>query len=440
MTGSSQATVPFTEALADRYAKTRRKSEDLCAPLSVDDCNVQTMPDVSPTKWHLAHTTWFFETFVLLPHAPGYRVFHEQFGYLFNSYYEAVGPRHARPHRGHLSRPTLDEVWAYRRHVDAAMLQFLQQALAAELAPLVRLGLEHEQQHQELMLTDIKHVLGTNPLQPAYHRGPPHLKVVDANAVPRQQWQSYPEGLVKIGLDEAEFAFDNEFPRHHQWLNAFSMAQRPVTQGEWLEFIADDGYSTASLWLSDGWAWVNENRVDAPLYWSIQDGVWSRYTMYGRVELDSSDQRARPVSHINFFEAAAFALWAGARLPSEAEWEYAAVAALSQAGQAERLQGDFQEQGEFEPQPLAEDHPGCRNRFFFGGVWEWTATSYAPYPGFVPPPGALGEYNSKFMASQQVLRGGSCVTPRSHIRPSYRNFFYPAQRWQYTGLRLARDV
>ncbi len=409
--------------LADRYARIRRTTDRLAAPLSVDDCNIQTMPDVSPTKWHMAHTSWFFETFILQPHAPGYRVFHEQFGYLFNSYYEAVGPRHARPRRGTLSRPTWEEVVAYRRHVDAAMQQVLAAGVGADLHPLIELGLQHEQQHQELLLTDIKHVLGTNPLRPAYH---PEADS-PAGTASELSWVSQPEGLVTIGHVGAGFAFDNESPRHKVWLDAFSLARRPVTQGEWLEFIADGGYTTPSLWLSDGWSWVQQNGIEAPLYWHREDSDWRCYRMTGEGPLNP----AQPVTHISFYEAAAFAQWAGARLPRETEWEIVA--------EDLPICGDFQEAGRFDPQPLGPGHPGHASDYFFGGVWEWTASSYGPYPGFVAPEGALGEYNAKFMASQMVLRGGSCATPGDHVRPSYRNFFYPHQRWQFTGLRLARD-
>ncbi len=412
-------------ALPDRYALVRRTTEQLIAPLTADDCNIQTMPDVSPTKWHLAHTSWFFETFILQPHVPGYRMLDERYGYLFNSYYEAVGPRHARPQRGHLSRPTLDEVLAYRRHVDAAMQQALAGVVPAQLQSLIELGLQHEQQHQELLLTDIKHVLGSNPLRPAYHLQAPGE---EPQSAPALSWQTHAAALVEIGHRQQGFAFDNEGPQHKVWLETFAIARRPVTQGEWLEFIQDGGYTTPSLWLSDGWAWVQNEAIDAPLYWHHDDRGWSRYSLWGMQPLNP----AQPVSHVSFYEAAAYASWAQARLPREAEWEVAA--------RTHELCGDFQESGRFEPLALSADHPGVTSDYFFGGVWEWTASSYAPYPGFVAPDGALGEYNAKFMASQMVLRGGSCVTPQAHIRPSYRNFFYPHQRWQFTGLRLARDA
>lgn len=410
--------------LSDRYATVRRTTERLIAPLTVDDCNIQTMPDVSPAKWHIAHTSWFFETFILVPHAPGYRLFHERFGYLFNSYYEAVGPRHARPQRGNLSRPTLDEVVAYRRHVDAAMHQVLAGVASEVLQDLVELGLQHEQQHLELLLTDIKHVLGTNPLQPAYHSH----GVDVGGVVPEMTWALQPEGLVEVGHAGGGFAFDNERPRHKVWLDAFEIAKRPITQGEWLEFIRDGGYATPSLWLSDGWTWVQQNGIQAPMYWYNDEEGWAKYALHGPAAIDL----AQPVTHISFYEAAAFAQWAGARLPTEAEWEVTAS--------SKPLLGDFQDAGCYEPQPLGAGHPGHKADYFYGGAWEWTASAYAPYPGFTAPSGALGEYNAKFMASQMVLRGGSCATPQSHIRSSYRNFFYPHQRWQFTGLRLARNV
>lgn len=420
-----QALAPEAAALQQDYWRVRRQTQALVAPLSVDDCNVQTMPDVSPAKWHLAHTTWFFETFLLRPHLAGYEPAHPQYEYLFNSYYEAVGERHPRPQRGQLSRPTLEEVHSYRERVDGGMQTLLCSEPSAELCRLIRLGLEHEQQHQELILTDIKHVLGSNPLRPAYHPRPTPPGVGEA---PEQHWLSQPEGLYEIGHDDDGFAFDNEGPRHRQWLQAYALASRPVTEGEWADFIADSGYETAGLWLSDGWAWVQQNQARAPLYWFADEHAgWQRYTLAGPAPIDP----ARPVCHINFYEATAYAAWAGARLPSEAEWEVLAA--------SRPIAGDFQQAGAYHPAALGAAHPGQGSDFFYGGVWEWTASSYAPYPGFQPPAGALGEYNAKFMASQLVLRGGSCASPREHLRASYRNFFYPPQQWQFSGLRLARD-
>ncbi|MEN8718812.1 MAG: ergothioneine biosynthesis protein EgtB [Oceanococcaceae bacterium] len=433
--------------LADRFARVRQQTTTLVAPLSPEDCAIQTMPDVSPSKWHLAHTSWFFETFVLVPHLGNYALFDAHYGYLFNSYYEAVGPRHARPQRGHLSRPSLADVLRYRRHVDEAVQRLLGDTPDPALEALVMLGCQHEQQHQELLLTDIKHVLGSHPFPSAYHApavddagsrpDKPPLTVVEAPA----GWRVLEGGLVSVGVDAAvDFAFDNESPVHRVWLEPYALATRPVTQGDWLDFMADGGYQDARLWLSDGWSWVQQHAITAPLYWQQRDGRWARYALTGLVDIDTPHERDRPVCHISFYEAAAFAQWSGARLPTEAEWEHAARQRKDgPAADAMALPGDFMESGRFDPAPLNAQHPGCAHDFAFGGVWEWTQSSYAPYPGYRPPDGALGEYNAKFMASQMVLRGGSCVTPQDHLRLSYRNFFYPHQRWQFTGLRLARD-
>lgn len=405
------------------YQAVRRHSTALVAGLSSEDCALQSMPDVSPAKWHLAHTSWFYETFILLPKLPGYTPFHPQFNYLFNSYYEAVGPRHARPQRGLLSRPSLEQVLEYRRYVDGAMQQWLARCAAEDLA-LLQLGLAHEQQHQELMLTDIKHVLAQNPLQPAY--APPADYMANSLA-PQLQWLEQGEGLYSIGVGDTDtFAFDNEGPSHRVWLNAFCLASRPVTQGEWLEFMADGGYATASLWLSDGWAWLQAEQRKAPLYWYAHQGQWWQFTLHGPQPVDPQ----RPVAHLSFYEAAAFALWAKARLPTEAEWEVVARAQLPNT-----IMPGVPNQADYDSQFFAS----ASDASWYGGVWEWTASSYAPYPGFQPPQGALGEYNAKFMASQMVLRGASRATPAGHSRVSYRNFFYPAQQWQFSGLRLARD-
>lgn len=408
---------------SEDYQAVRRRSTQLVAGLSSEDCALQSMPDVSPAKWHLAHTTWFFETFILLPKLPGYTVFHPQFNFLFNSYYEAVGPRHARPQRGLLSRPSLEQVLEYRRYVDGAMQQWLSRCTADDL-PLLQLGLAHEQQHQELMLTDIKHVLAQNPLQPAYAPTDAYAAQGPASDL---QWLSRAEGLYSIGADGAAFCFDNEGPQHRVWLNAFALASRPVSQGEWLEFMADGGYARASLWLSDGWAWVQAEQRQAPLYWYQEQGEWWQFTLHGAQKVDPE----RPVAHLSFYEAAAYALWAGARLPTEAEWEVVASQHLPQ--------------GTLPPVPAPADYESqysapSATAVWRSGVWEWTASSYAPYPGFQAPQGALGEYNAKFMASQMVLRGASRATAVGHSRVSYRNFFYPAQQWQFSGLRLARDI
>ena len=417
--------------LAHRFAATRRLSLDLAAPLSDADASAQSMPDASPAKWHLAHTTWFFETFVLRDHVPGYVLFDERYPYLFNSYYEAEGPRHARPRRGLLTRPSLDEVGVWRAHVDVAVQTALPDLPPAARA-LVELGIQHEQQHQELLLTDIKHLFAQNPLGPAMWDG----EAANASEVARfsagspppggagaMRWVRGTEGVVELGHAGDGFAFDCEVPRFSALLTPHALASRPVTNGEWRQFIDDGGYHTPSLWLSDGWAWVQAENVEAPAYW--QDG--RTFTLSGWREIDP----AAPVTHIGFFEADAFATWAGARLPTEQEWEAAAAALDPEGGQQLDAAGPVQ------PASSADDTPLQQ---MFGSVWEWTGSAYRPYPGFRAAPGAVGEYNGKFMSGQFVLRGGSCATPRGHCRASYRNFFYPHQRWQFTGVRLAKDL
>ena len=398
--------------LLHRFRAIRAMSTRLRAPLSPEDCQVQSMADASPTKWHLAHTTWFFEQFILEPHLPGYRRFHEQFSFLFNSYYNAVGPRHERPKRGLLTRPGLAEVDAYREHVDAAMERLLA-ADGPALRPLVEIGLNHEQQHQELILTDIKHALWSNPLRPAYaavtHRDADHTEAPLG-------WQRVEEGVHWVGHDGDGFGYDNESPRHRVLLHAYEIASRPVTCGEFARFMEAGGYSDPRWWLDEGWATVQRESWRAPMYWE-----GSRlFTLSGAREIDPHE----PVCHLSYFEADAYARWAGARLPSEFEWEVARRDA--------ELEGDFVEDGRF--------HPVASNGAALGNVWEWTRSHYSPYPGYAPPEGALGEYNGKFMCNQFVLRGGSCATPRSHIRATYRNFFPPQTRWQFCGLRLARDA
>ncbi len=380
----------------DRFLAIRRQTEDLAAPLSAEDQTVQSMPDASPTKWHLAHTTWFFETFILRPHAPGYRPFDPSFEYLFNSYYEAVGPRHPRPQRGLITRPGVDEVLAYRRHVTRAMSDLVG-VDAAGLGALIELGLHHEQQHQELILMDIKHALSCNPLRPAYAQGAPS----PAGAPGATAWREFEGGLVEIGHDGNGFAFDNEGPRHRTWLEPYALATRPVNCGEYLAFMADGGYRRPEFWLSAGWDWVNQRGWDAPLYWQKEGAAWHVFTLSGLKPVEESD----PVCHVSGFEAAAFAKWSGKRLPREQEWE-AGAEALDGAGQ----------------------------------VWEWTASPYVAYPGYREPPGAIGEYNGKFMANQMVLRGGCVATPHDHIRKTYRNFFPPDARWMFGGIRLAEDL
>ena len=399
--------------LARRYMEVRALTEELARGLSPEDMTVQSMPDASPAKWHLAHTTWFLEHFLLEAHAPGYRAFHPDFSYLFNSYYQTVGSMHPRPARGLLTRPGVAEVLAYRRHVDQHMQELLGRGDAP--AELVTLGLNHEQQHQELMLMDLKHLFFQNPLKPAWRALPVPPAAGDAplKYVPRTA------GLVSIGHTGAGFAFDNEGPRHQVMLIAHAIASRPVNNGEYREFIWDGGYRTPELWLSDGWSTVQRESWQRPLYWN--EDMTAEFTLSGMRDLDPG----APVCHVSYYEADAYARWAGARLPTEAEWESFAA--------EQPLTGNLLDAGLFHP----ADGSGTR---IYGDVWEWTASAYSAYPGFKPLGGSLGEYNGKFMANQFVLRGGACVTPASHLRASYRNFFYPQQRWQFAGLRLARDA
>ena len=414
------ATAPLsTSPLGQRLAAVRSLSLALAAPLSDADATVQSMPDASPSKWHLAHTTWFFETFVLRDHVPGYHQHDERWPFLFNSYYEAEGKRHARDRRGMVTRPTLSEVRAYRAHVDAALIAALP-TLTAEALTLIELGCHHEEQHQELLVTDLLHLFGENPLEPALY--PPERKQPVAMPGPIG-WIEHRGGVVEIGHDGAGFAFDSEGPRHRALLAPHALADRTVTNGEWATFIADGGYREPRHWLSDGWAWVKAEGIEAPLYWANEKEVWTRFGLDGRRSIDP----AAPVTHVSLFEADAYASWAGARLPTEFEWE--AVAAND-----DPAQGNFMDAASaVEPRPAST--PG-----FFGDVWEWTGSAFRPYPGFRAVEGAVGEYNGKFMSGQFVLRGGSCATPRGHVRASYRNFFYPHQRWQFTGVRLAKDL
>ncbi|HEY8747589.1 MAG TPA: ergothioneine biosynthesis protein EgtB [Tepidisphaeraceae bacterium] len=420
----------------ERYLAVRKQTELICRPLVAEDYVVQSMPDVSPTKWHLAHTSWFFETFLLTPHLPNYQPFDPHFAYLFNSYYVTVGDRHCRQNRGLLSRPTVAQVYDYRKHVDEAMVQLLASlgtAQTAELRGVIEIGLHHEQQHQELMLTDIKHVFWVNPMRPAY-LARPEAKAVD---VPPMRWVGFDEGIYEVGHAGDEFAFDNESPRHRTFLESFALASRPVTNGEYKQFINDGGYRRPDLWLSIAWATVQQEQWNAPLYWIEQDGKWQNHTLAGLRQVDDSE----PVCHVSYFEADAYARWAGARLPTEFEWE-AASAGLA-------IEGNFVESERYQPQALttareceapAEPRPSTHLSQMFGDVWEWTRSAYLAYPGYQPAIGALGEYNGKFMCNQFVLRGGSCATPVNHIRPTYRNFFPPDARWQFMGFRLARDV
>ena len=412
-------------AIGVRLDAARAATLQLAAPLSAEDCALQSMPDASPVKWHLAHTTWFFETFVLERFVRGYRHFDPRYRVLFNSYYNTVGDKHPRPERGLLSRPNLANVHSYRRHVEDHLLPLAAQADDhAELASLLELGLQHEQQHQELILTDVKHLLSRNPLQPAYMERWPRAAVE-----PRpSRWVEFAGGMVSVGHHGAGFCFDNEQPRHQVFLTPFELASHPVTHGDFLAFIDDGGYSRPELWLSLGLDTVQAQGWTAPMYWERRDGRWTTFTLHGRVEIDPTT----PMTHVSYFEADAYARWAGARLPTEFEWEAAAADVA--------IDGNFLDSGAL--QPLAprvappRGHPGQ----LFGDVWEWTASAYAAYPGFAAAPGAIGEYNGKFMCNQYVLRGGSCVTPRSHVRATYRNFFPPGARWQFSGVRLARDL
>lgn len=408
-----------------RYRAVRRGSEALTRSLTPEDMGAQSMPDASPTKWHLAHTTWFFETFMLTPHLAGYKVFDPRFGYLFNSYYEAIGPRQPRPARGLITRPSIADVLAYRAHVDAAMERLLADG-PGDLADLLALGLAHEEQHQELVLMDILHLFAQSPLAPAF--APPRAAPSAAPAAPLD-YVGFPGGLVEIGHDgpkggDGGFAFDNEGPRHRVWLEPFRLADRLVTNGEWLAFMADGGYARPELWLSEGWALVRAEDWQAPAYWREAADGWRVMGLSGLRPLDP----AQPVSHVSYYEADAYAAWAGARLPTEAEWEHAAA--------TQAPEGNFLGSGRLDPMPAAA---GQGLRQMFGDLWEWTRSAYLPYPGFKAAQGAVGEYNGKFMSGQFVLRGGACVTPAGHTRASYRNFFYPQQRWMFSGVRLALD-
>jgi ergothioneine biosynthesis protein EgtB len=413
------------EPVGARYASLRERSGALAAPLSPEDQTIQSMADVSPTKWHLAHTSWFFETFLLVPFLSDYRVFDPAYGFLFNSYYEAVGPRHPRPERGLLSRPSVAEIQRYRHHVDDGMARLVAMLGATawrRAAPLIELGIAHEEQHQELILMDIKHVLSQNPLQPAYRAAP----LPGPGVAPPLGWTEVAGGLRQIGHGGDGFAFDNEMPRHKLWLEPFRLANRLATCGEYLAFIADRGYRRAEYWLSDGWALAQREGWRAPLYWREDDAGWTIFTLAGRRPIDL----AEPVSHVSFYEADAFARWAGKRLPKEAEWEIAAI----ESGVAG--DGNLLERGLLHPAPAA----GAGLQQMIGDLWEWTASPYLAYPGFRPAAGAIGEYNGKFMSNQMVLRGAAAITPAAHPRVTYRNFFPPAARWAFSGIRLAEDA
>ena len=412
--------------LKDRYDEVRGQTEKLCRPLQLEDYVVSSMPDVSPTKWHLAHTSWFFETFILGPHAPGYRSPDARYAFLFNSYYVQAGERHCRAQRGLVTRPTVEEVYAYRHHVDDAMRELLAGLDAGDPAwELLELGLHHEQQHQELLLMDIKHVFWTNPLRPAYVEQPPR-----ASRPVALRWASLGEGVRSVGHDGTSFAYDNEGPAHRVFAEPFRLATRLVTNAEFLEFIDDGGYKRPELWLSSAWATVEEAGWRAPLYWERDDGQWTEFTLGGTHPLDLNS----PVCHVSYFEADAFARWAGKRLPTEVEWEIAA------AGQP--VEGNFVESESFHPlsaSASAGNPAGDAADIIqlYGDVWQWTGSPYVAYPGYKPASGAIGEYNGKWMCDQWVLRGASCATPGSHARRTYRNFFPSPARWQFSGIRLA---
>ncbi len=413
-------------SLLEDYRRVRSESEALAAPITAEDAQVQSMPDVSPTKWHLGHTTWFFETFLLSEEA-SYQPYREELKILFNSYYNAVGEQHPRLQRGLVSRPSLDEVIDYRHHVDALVRDFFGSASEKrfdEAAGVIRVGLNHEQQHQELIMTDILHVLSSNPLKPAYRDSERPASPLPALL----DWHVYDEGIYWIGAEKDSFAYDNEYPRHRQFVHGFELASRVVTNSEYMEFVSGGGYERPELWLSDGWATVRAESWCAPLYWERRQGTWWQMTLHGMKPVDPN----APVCHVSYYEADAFARWCGARLPTELEWE---VAASHVAVEGNLQESDFvvafaPDEGDLVGGPTQ----------MFGDVWEWTQSAYLPYPGYRISEGALGEYNGKFMCNQMVLRGGSFATPRDHLRKSYRNFFYPHSRWQFTGLRLARDV
>ena len=425
--------------LAARFERIRATTERLAAALSSEDASLQSMPDASPAKWHLAHTSWFFETFILERFDTAFKPFNPAFRVLFNSYYNAVGGKHPRSERGLISRPNLSEVIAYRHHVTARITALLPklETRNAEFSSLLWLGCNHEEQHQELILTDLKHLLSKNPLEPAYQQRWPLTSIQGR----KPRWVGYADGLISIGCDNAKnhaefaFAFDNEGPRHQVFLEPFELASYPVTHGDFADFIADGGYARSELWLSLGWDWAQANHIAAPLYWETRDNEWHTFTLHGMAPIDAHT----PICHINYFEADAFARWAsaqsrwqGARLPREAEWERA-------AGDAE-IEGNFLESCALHPLALRDEKPTLHPSQLFGDVWEWTQSAYLPYPRFRAAAGAVGEYNGKFMCNQFVLRGGSCATPQQHIRATYRNFFPPEARWQFSGLRLARDA
>ncbi|MEQ9441036.1 MAG: ergothioneine biosynthesis protein EgtB [Cyclobacteriaceae bacterium] len=426
----SESTLPY---IASRYEAVRQQSIHLCQPLQPEDYVVQPVGDVSPPKWHLAHTTWFFEQFILLPHFPNYRVFNDQFNFLFNSYYESKGDRMLRTNRGNMTRPTTEEVLRYRAYVDEHIQELwhvLAEASQQEVSDLIELGLHHEQQHQELLVTDLKYILGHNPLFPAYTEPQPSVK----RAIPdKEEYVSIKGGNYFVGFQGKGFHFDNEEGYHQVYLADYRLLNRLVTNGEFLAFIEAGGYQNADLWLSDGWAWLQGERITSPHYWHHQEGKWYQYTLQGLQNLDES----QPVTHVSYYEAEAYARWKGKRLPTEAEWEVA----CREAGYAENFHvsspANFVESENYHPMAFQTPATSSIPAQMIGDVWEWTQSAYMPYPFYQRVEGALGEYNGKFMINQMVLRGGSCATPESHMRITYRNFFQPDKRWQFTGFRLA---
>lgn len=424
-TAASQTERFSRSHLIERFKAIREFSHQLVKPLEIEDFVVQAMENTSPTKWHLAHVSWFFEIFLLEKVYDNYESLHPQYSYIFNSYYLQTGKPHSRSKRGLLTRPTVREVFEYREYVNKEVLKFLEDATEEQLkeyGPVIEIGNNHEQQHQELMITDFKYMFAQNPLFPAYKE----LDLPESEPVPELNWISFEEDIYEIGNGGGEFTYDNEHPRHRKFLESFELADRLITNGEYMEFMEDDGYARSELWLDDGWAAVNNNCWEAPLYWLKKDDGWHYFTLTGQRNVDPNE----PLTHISYYEADAFARWAGARLPAEAEWE---IAAGDQS-----CEGNFVEEEHFHPQPLQSPQSGLKQ--MFGDVWEWTKSAYEAYPGYKPLPGALGEYNGKFMCSQYVLRGGSCATSQTHIRKTYRNFFYPDARWQFNGIRLARTI
>lgn len=416
--------------LIESYKKVREFSHTLAEPLEIEDYVIQSMPDVSPTKWHLAHTSWFFETFVLAKSIKNYKSPNPQYAYLFNSYYVQAGERHYRPKRGLISRPTVEETYSYRNHVDENMIGLMENAdgkFWKNLSHVIEIGIHHEQQHQELILTDIKHVLSENPLRPAYVKEKTKNSSKSTKK-PKSAWVGFDGGVYSIGHGGEGFGYDNEYPLHKVYLEPFSLKTTLVTNGEYMEFIDDGGYETPEIWLSEGWATVEGNGWKAPFYWEKTGRKWQEFTLNGMKGIDPSE----PVSHLSYFEADAFARWSGARIPTEAEWEVAASGLP--------VEGNFVEDTKFHPSALNGGSKVKGLKQMYGDVWEWTSSPYVSYPGFKTLPGALGEYNGKFMCNQMVLRGGSCATSKSHIRKTYRNFFPPDARWQFMGLRLAKDT